>query len=74
MVLVVVVARNAQNILEKCLAYPVTLLNSPPDEPRHALTIPFHGVLHVLNQLIKQLLTWYLTHDMQLRDVTALRA
>ena len=50
-------------MLEECLANPVTLLNSLPDEPRHALTIPFHGVLHVLNQLIKQLLTWYLTHD-----------
>ena len=34
----------------------------------------FHGLLHVMSQLIKQLLTWYLTHDMQLRDVTALRA
>ena len=31
-------------------------------------------LLHVMSQLIKQLLTWYLTHDMQLRDVTALRA
>ena len=50
-------------MLEECLANPVTLLNSLPDEPRHALTIPSHGVLHVLNQLIKQLLTWYLIHD-----------
>ena len=31
-------------------------------------------LLHVMSQLIKQLLTWYLAHDMQLRDVTALRA
>ena len=36
--------------------------------------ITFHGLLHVMSQLIKQFLTWYLTHDMQLRDVTALRA
>ena len=26
--------------------------------------ITFHGVLHVMSQLIKQLLTWYLTHGM----------
>ena len=25
--------------------------------------ITFHGVLHVMSQLIKQLLKWYLTHD-----------
>ena len=36
--------------------------------------ITFHGLLHVMSQFIKQLLTWYLAHNMQLRDVTALRA
>ena len=59
-------------MLEECLANPVTLLSSPLDESRHALTIPFHGVLHVLNQLIKQLLTWYLTHGKVYEVVQAL--
>ena len=32
----------------------------------------FHGLLHVMSQLIKQLLTWYLTHDKVYEVVQAL--
>ena len=40
----------------------------------HSSGTILYCLLHVMSQLIKQLLTWYLTHDMQLRDVTAFQA